>query len=300
MSESNESKESRESSERSKPEAVAGGRPGRLEGKVAIVTGAASGIGAAIAERMAAEGAHVVVADLNLERAQAKVDVLCGCGGSARALALDLGSVDSIQAMLADTASIFGGIDVLVNNAANTVLSSTRDAPLERLDVEVWDELMRVNLRGTMLATRHVLAYLRARGGGSIVNLASVSGMSGGTNTAYGVGKAGVIMLTRDVATQYGKENIRCNAISPGLIVTPATEAALGSGPTHEIMLRQHLTPRLGLPLDIAHAAVYLASDEAAFVTGQVLNVDGGLLAHLPYTADFMTPAKASAAPNAS
>jgi NAD(P)-dependent dehydrogenase (short-subunit alcohol dehydrogenase family) len=269
-------------------------RSAKLEGKVAIVTGAGSGIGAAIAERMAQEGALVVLADLNREATERRAKAIGQDGGRAHALALDLGDEASIRALLEGAVGRFGAIDVLVNNAANTFLSSTSDRPLEELEIEVWDELMRVNLRGTMLACKFVLPYLRARGGGSIVNIASVSGMSGGANTAYGVGKAGVIMLTRDIATQYGKEGIRCNAISPGVIVTPATSAMLDAGPVKEIMLRAHLTPRLGNPIDIAHAVVYLASDEAAFVTGQVMNVDGGLLAHLPYSGELAALAIAS------
>jgi NAD(P)-dependent dehydrogenase (short-subunit alcohol dehydrogenase family) len=156
------------------------------------------------------------------------------------------------------------------------------------MDFDVWDETMRTNLRGTAMAIKHAIPHLRARGGGSIVNTASGSGLSGADSpTAYGVSKAGIIALTQYVATQHGKEGIRCNAIAPGLIVTPATADNYAAGEIGDIMLRHALTPRLGLPKDIAWALVWLASDEGAFVTGQCIQVDGGELSHHPFWADF-------------
>jgi NAD(P)-dependent dehydrogenase (short-subunit alcohol dehydrogenase family) len=147
---------------------------------------------------------------------------------------------------------------------------------------------MRINLRGTMLACRAAIPRMRARGGGSIINMSSGSGLTGAlAPTAYGVSKAGIITLTQYVATQHGKEGIRCNAIAPGLIVTEAA-SSYASGPFGEMMLRHHLTPRLGTPGDIAAAVAFLASDEAAFITGQLISVDGGLLAHAPYHADMV------------
>ena len=165
-------------------------------------------------------------------------------------------------------------------------LSSTVDAAVEAVDVSVWDDTMRINLRGTMLASRYAIPLMRARGGGSIINTSSGAAQAGALGySAYGVCKAGIEALTRYVAAQHGKEGIRCNAIAPGLIVTPATIGHY-AGPVGEMMLSHHLTPRLGKPEDVAHAVVYLASDEAAFVTGQIINVDGGLLSHQPYYAD--------------
>lgn len=260
-----------------------------LQGKVVIVTGGASGIGAAATEVLAEQGAKVVVADINLERAEHQVETIHAAGGEALALPVDLGSEESIQKMIADTVATFDGLDVLFNNAADTHLSSTRDSNVECMDVEVWDAIMRINLRGTMLAIKHAIPALRARGGGSIINTASGAGQAGAEGiTAYGTSKAGIIMLTKYVATQHGKESIRCNAISPGLIVTPSTAESYAAGPFGEMMLRHHLTPRLGLPEDIAHAVVFLASDRSCFITGQCLSVDGGSLAHQPYWADAM------------
>jgi NAD(P)-dependent dehydrogenase (short-subunit alcohol dehydrogenase family) len=259
----------------------------KLEGKVAIVTGAASGIGAGTATRLAQEGAAVVVADINLPGAEQLVARIIETGGAAAAVRVDLSDEQSINDMFSFVVNRFGGLDILDNNAADTRLSATRDVGVEHTDTQVWDTLMRINLRGTMLACKAAIPRMRARGGGSIINMSSGSGLTGAlAPTAYGVSKAGIIMLTQYVATQHGKEGIRCNAIAPGLIVTDAA-SSYASGPFGEMMLRHHLTPRLGTPADVASAVVFLASDEASFITGQVICVDGGLLAHAPYHADM-------------
>ena len=261
---------------------------GRLRDKVAIVTGAASGIGAQTAVRLAAEGATTVVADINLAGAQQVVERITAAGSVAAAVQVDLGDERSITAMIAFAVERFGGLDILDNNAADTRLSSTRDVGVENTDLEVWDALMRINLRGTMIACKAAIPRMRARGGGSIINMSSGSGLTGAlAPTAYGVSKAAINALTQYVATQHGKEGIRCNAIAPGLIVTPSSTSAYATGPFGEMMLRHHLTPRLGNPDDIASMVVFLGSDEAQFVTGQVISVDGGLLSHAPYHADM-------------
>ena len=260
----------------------------RLQGKVAIVTGAASGIGAETATRLAHEGAAIVVADINLPGAEQLVARIIATGAAAAAVRVDLGDEHSITEMVAFAVDRFGGLDILDNNAADTRLSATRDVGVEHTDTQVWDTIMRINLRGTMLACRAAIPRMRARGGGSIINMSSGSGLTGAlAPTAYGVSKAGIITLTQYVATQHGKEGIRCNAIAPGLIVTEAA-SSYASGPFGEMMLRHHLTPRLGTPGDIAAAVAFLASDEAAFITGQLISVDGGLLAHAPYHADMV------------
>ena len=261
----------------------------RLKAKAAIVTGAASGIGAATAAALAGEGADVVLADINLEGAREQAARIVSDGGQAAAVAVDLGDPASIEAMIHFTVERFGGLDILDNNAADTHLSATRDVGVVHTEIDVWDSLMRTNLRGTMLACKYAIPAMRARGGGSIINMSSGSGMTGAlAPTAYGVSKAGIITLTQYVATQHGKEGIRCNALVPGLIVTPSTAQSFAAGPFGEMMLRHHLTPRLGKPADIAAAVVFLASDDAAFITGQAICVDGGLLAHAPYHADLV------------
>lgn len=261
----------------------------KLLHKVAIVTGAASGIGAATAAALAEAGASVVLADINLEGAQAQALRIDASGIRTAAAAVDLGEPASIQAMIEFAVARFGGLDILDNNAADTRLSATRDVGVEHTDIEVWDSLMRTNLRGTMLACKYAIPRMRQRGGGSIINMSSGSGLTGALSpTAYGVSKAGIIMLTQYVATQHGKEGIRCNALAPGLIVTPATSQHYAEGAFGAMMLRHHLTPRLGRPSDIAATVVFLASDDAAFITGQTICVDGGLLAHAPYYADVV------------
>lgn len=267
---------------------------GRLGGKIAIITGSASGIGAATASAFAREGARVAVADVNLEAAERHAASLRAAGGKAIAVHVDLGEEASIVRMIDATVAAFGGLDVLHNNAADTRLSSTRDLALEQTDTEVWDGLWRVNLRGTMIATKHAIPRLRARGGGCILNTASGAAFLGMlSNTCYGILKAGVVTMTQYVATQHGKENIRCNAIAPGLIVTPATHDTYASSRAGEFMLKHQLTPRFGTPEDIAEMAVFLASDAAGFITGQCFSVDGGFNSHTPIYGDALTAVSA-------
>lgn len=269
-------------------------RAGRVEGKLALVTGAGSGIGAASALALAREGAAVAVADIDLASAQRQVAVIESEGGRAIALQVDLGDEASVIAMVEAAVLRLGGLDILHNNAADTLLSRTRDAAVEKVDTEVWDAILRINLRGTMIASRAAIPHLRQRGG-AIVNTSSGAAMAGAlSHSAYSASKAAINSLTQSIATQHGKEGIRCNAVCPGLVVTAATKDSYASSGVGDTMLRHHLTPRLGRPEDIAAAVLFLASDEAAFITGQVICVDGGLLAHQPYVADFMSKAAAT------
>jgi NAD(P)-dependent dehydrogenase (short-subunit alcohol dehydrogenase family) len=259
----------------------------RLSGKAILVTGAASGIGRATARRVAAEGARTVVADLNGAGAKLLADEISAAGGEATAVQADLGDNDSARAMVEAAVTAYGGLDILHNNAAATRLAATEDRPVSAADPAVWDETMRVNLRGALVAIQAAVPHMIARGGGSVINTASGAGLTGDLrNPAYGASKAALISLTRYVATEFGKQGIRCNAISPGFIVIP--EKA-GREAVEVTMLRHHLTPRLGRPEDIAALVVFLASDESAFITGQNICVDGGLLAHQPFLADFRT-----------
>ena len=261
----------------------------RFTGRVAIVTGAASGIGAATAESFAREGAKVVVADIDLEGAEVHAERLRQQGGETTAVRVDLGDVDSVRAMIDAAVTAYGGLDILHNNAAATQLSSTKDTAVEAMDIDVWDALMRINLRGTMVAIQRAIPEMRKRGGGSIINTSSGSSLAGASSfTSYAVSKSGINTLTRYVAVQHGKEGIRCNAIAPGLIVTPATQATYAApGGPGDVMLRHTLTPRLGRPEDIAGMTLFLASDEAAFITGQVIAVDGGSSIVQPFNADM-------------
>jgi len=260
---------------------------GRLDGKIAIITGAASGIGKATARRVAAEGARTVIADLDAAGAKQAADEIAAAGGEATAVQVDLGEVESVRAMVRAAVTAYGGLDILHNNAAATHLAATKDLPVSAADPDVWDETMRINLRGTMVAIQAAVPHMIARGGGSVINTASGAGLTGDLrNPAYGASKAAVISLTRYVATEFGKQGIRCNAISPGFIVIPE-KAGTGREAVEATMLRHALTPRLGRPEDIAALVVFLACDESAFITGQNICVDGGALAHQPFVADF-------------
>jgi NAD(P)-dependent dehydrogenase (short-subunit alcohol dehydrogenase family) len=261
---------------------------GRVHGKAALVTGAGGGIGAACALALAREGAAVAVADIDLAAAKRTAARIEEKGGRAIALRVDIGDEASVIAMVDAAAQALGGLDILHNNAADTRLSGTRDMPVEKVDTGVWDDILRINLRGTMIASRAAIPHLRKRGG-AIVNTSSNAALAGAlSHSAYSASKAAINSLTQSIATQHGKEGIRCNAVSPGLIVTPATQDSYAASGVGDIMLRHQLAPRLGRPEDIAAAVVFLASDEAAFITGQVICVDGGSLAHQPYVADFL------------
>ena len=261
---------------------------GKLDGRAAIVTGAASGIGRASALALAAEGAGVLVADLNEEGAQRVVAEIVEACGRARACRADVEEEASVEAIVAAAVDCFGRLDILHNNAAASDPEIMgRDLALTDMDIEVWDRTMAINLRGPMLGCKHAIPHLLEAGGGAIVNTSSASGLVGDlSRAAYGASKAGLDSLTRSVATQYGKRGIRCNSIAPGVIATPALAANV---PAEQLAIfeRSHLTPRLGRPEDIAAAVVFLASDEGAYITGQTISVDGGLLVHHPTFAEF-------------
>jgi NAD(P)-dependent dehydrogenase (short-subunit alcohol dehydrogenase family) len=261
---------------------------GRLHGKIAIITGSASGIGAATARRVAAEGARTAVADINADGAKAVAEEITAAGGTALPVHVDLADTGSVRAMVTAVAGEFGGLDILHNNAAATHLAARRDLPLAEADPDVWDETLRINLRGTMVAIQAAVPHLVARGGGSIVNTSSGAALAGDIgHPAYAASKAGLISLTAYTATEFGKQGVRCNAVVPGYIVTDRSGRSSAHGTMRETMLRHHLVPRLGRPEDVAAAVVFLASDEAAFITGQTLSVDGGMRAHQPYVADM-------------
>jgi len=255
----------------------------RFAGKVAIVTGGASGIGAATAQRLATEGAQVVIADINEDGAQ---ELAGKIGKSAIARWFDAADVESTEAMVEFAASHFGRIDVLHNNAGHVGPDMALDTDVTKVPMELWEKTMAVNLRGYMAGCRFAIPHMARGGGGAIVNTASGSAHVGDNALiAYGTSKGAVVSFTRYVAVQHAAQNIRCNAISPGVIRTPAFEAQ--AAPVAHLFEKQTLTPRLGKPEDIAAAVAYLASEDAAFVTGQILHVDGGLHSHQPYAADF-------------
>jgi NAD(P)-dependent dehydrogenase (short-subunit alcohol dehydrogenase family) len=188
--------------------------------------------------------------------------------------------------MVERAVSEFGGLHILFNNAADTSLNAMiQDTPVTEMTVEWWDHAMRIDLRGAMLGCKHAIPHMIACGGGAIVNTSSNQGIVGDlTQTAYAAAKAGVIQLTQSVATQYGRQGIRCNAVSPGAVRTPALERACPPEIIDNIASHS-LIPRIGEPEDLANTVLFLASDESAYITGHVIRVDGGQLAHLPHYA---------------
>ena len=256
----------------------------RLKGKVAIVTGSTSGIGIGIARLFAAEGAKVVICGRRQEKGQAVVDSIVAEGGEASYHFMDMTVTESIEKLFADTAEKYGKIDILVNNAANVGL---KDGRVDELTLEMWDAIFQSDVRGTFYATQCVLPYMKKNGSGSIINIGSMASCSGDLgSTAYACAKAGVDILTQYTALQFGKDNIRCNCVRPGLIVTPQNEAYVPQA-LKDIFLSNIMVNRYGCPEDIGHACVYFASDESEYVTGQIINVDGGMNSHVSTVAQF-------------
>jgi NAD(P)-dependent dehydrogenase (short-subunit alcohol dehydrogenase family) len=260
----------------------------QLSGKVAIITGAGGGIGSATATLLAVRGAAVVLADIQLQSAERAAAAVEHAGGSALALHVDLRSEESIAALVQSALRRFERIDVLCNNAADLSPDlANRDGDIESMEAEVWDRTFAVNLRGTMLCCKHVLPHMVRLGGGSIINTASNLGMQGNLGqAAYAASKAAIIQLTRSIATSHGRRGIRCNSVSPGLVMTPAARDNLPPQ-LHKIVASETLTPYLGIPEDIAHAVAYLASEESRYVTAHNLVVDGGTVAHVPGFSQF-------------
>lgn len=256
----------------------------RLQGKVAIVTGSTSGIGIGIARLYAAEGAQVIVCGRRAEKGQGVVDSIVAEGGKAAFHAMDITDPASIEKLVEDTAATYGHIDILVNNAANVAL---KDGRVDELTIEMWDAIFQSDMRGTFYVTKCVLPHMIKNGGGSVINIGSMASCGGDLgSTAYASAKAGVDMFTKSVALQYGKQNVRCNCVRPGLIVTPDNEAKVPQA-LKDIFLSNIMVNRYGCPEDIGHACVYFGSDESAYVTGQIITVDGGLNSHAPTVAQF-------------
>lgn len=253
-----------------------------LDGKVAVVTGGAGNIGSACVRRLAEAGAAVVVSDLRGPDVEKVVDEVTGAGGRAVGHEGDVSDEPTVVAMIDTCLGQFGRIDVLVNVAA--AINLTReDRDLTTMDVGLWDRVMEVNARGPMLTCKHALPAMLSQGGGSIVNFTSTAAFAGDLGLiAYSASKAALLGLTTGIATTYGRQGVRCNVIAPSGVWNEERRAASGSD-RMELMAQCPVTPRLGVPDDVAHLVVHLASDKSAYMTGQTLFVDGGGRAHQPW-----------------
>ena len=258
---------------------------GRVENKVALITGGASGIGLSSAQILAKEGAKVVLADFNEEGAKLAAAEICEQGGDAIGVFLDAGNAESIQQAVEKTVEHYGKLNILFNNVGLTNLQ--KDLDVVNIDLDEWDRLMNVNLKSVLLGSRYAIPHMIEAGGGSIVNTASMAAfVSDPIRAAYGASKAGVAHLTKYIATQYGKDKIRCNAVAPGLILTPAAEKNL-SQELQDVFMKYNALPYHGEADDIGNTVLFLASDESKFITGQTIKVEGGQYLANPTTPDF-------------
>jgi NAD(P)-dependent dehydrogenase (short-subunit alcohol dehydrogenase family) len=254
----------------------------RLEGKVAIVTGAGTllpgiGIGCAISRVLARDGATVLVVDRDAENGEATLRMIEEEGGRGAVCVADVAREADCAAMVEMATEIFGGLDIVVNNAGISKHVTVTDTPLE-----LFEDIIGVNLRGPFMVCKHAVPHLIARGGGSIVNIGSVVAIrdAGSSHPAYAASKGGVLSLTVDLAGEYGRHNVRVNAVLPGMIQSPI-QASIGSA-SPEIQKRMNMLGRMGDVWDVAHAVGFLCTPEAAYITGHILPVDGGATQAMP------------------
>ena len=248
----------------------------RLKGKVAIITGAAGGQGASEAKIFAAEGAKVVLTDINEEGVKKIAAEIQAAGGEALALAHDISKEEDWKRVISETVKHFGALNVLVNNAGFYTTES-----LEETSLELWDKIHAVNSRSVFISTKLAVPEMRKAGGGSIINLSSVFGIIGaGRGGAYSSTKGLIRQFTKSSAMEFAKDRIRVNSIHPGVIETPMTKAIFADPEALKIRQNETPWPNLGKPEDIAYGALYLASDESGFVTGIELVIDGGFICH--------------------
>ena len=251
----------------------------RLQGKVAFITGATSGIGAVLAKRFAAQGAKVVIAARRVENGEAIVAEIRKSGGQAAFSRMDQGIEDDVRQSIEFAVRTFGSLNVLINNAGPVdLIQSGADRKAHELATSAFDQIVKVTLYGPFWCCKYALPHMISGGGGSIVNISSIAAVTGMPMLpAYSAAKGALSALTRQLAFDYGADNIRVNAIVTGLIVHEGSQKQVDTPEKYKAYRVRHLT-RLGVPDDIANAAIYLASDESAFVTGSHINVEGGVL----------------------
>ena len=252
---------------------------GRLAGRVALVTGGASGIGRATALTFAREGAKLVIADMNEDGGKQTVHMITENGGEATFVQVDVSKATEVEAMLSATVKTYGRLDCAHNNAG---IGSRPRAPLHECSEDTWDRVLSINLKGVWLCMKYEILQMLKQGSGAIVNTASIMGLVGSWSgtVAYNASKHGVVGLTKTAALEYATSGIRVNAVCPGYIHTPLIEEALTSNPALEAQIvARHPVGRMGKPEEIAEAVVWLCSDAASFVTGHTMTVDGGYVA---------------------
>jgi NAD(P)-dependent dehydrogenase (short-subunit alcohol dehydrogenase family) len=253
--------------------------PGQLHGKVALVTGGASGIGRATALTFAREGAKLLIADMNEDGGRQTVHMIMEQGGEATFVQVDVSQATAVEAMIGKTVETYGRLDCAHNNAG---IGARPRAPLHECPEETWDRVLAINLKGVWLCMKYEIIQMLTQGSGTIVNTASIMGLVGSWSgtAAYNASKHGVVGLTKTAALEYAKAGIRVNAVCPGYIQTPLIEDALTSNPALEAQIvARHPIGRMGKPEEIAEAVVWLCSDAASFVTGHTMTVDGGYVA---------------------
>jgi NAD(P)-dependent dehydrogenase (short-subunit alcohol dehydrogenase family) len=253
---------------------------GRLDGKVAVITGAGGGMGRDAALLFSEEGAQVCVADIDLDAAEQTASA----AGDAFAVRVDVSDADSVRAMYAATADRFGGIDVLYNNAG---ISPADDDSILDTEPEAWDRVQAVNTKGVYLCCKHGIPHLLERGGGSVINVASFVALVGAATSqiSYTASKGAVLSMSRELGVQFARQGVRVNALCPGPVETPLLLRIFGDDPAAYERRRVHLPMgRLAQPREIVNAALFLASDESSYVNGATFVVDGGL------TAAYVTP----------
>ncbi len=243
----------------------------RLENKVAIVTGAGRGLGKGIALKLAKEGAKVIVADITLETASETVAEIEASSGTAKAFACNIAVQEEVKAMYDFTLDQFGTLDVVVNNAG-----INRDGMLHKMSVEQWNQVIAVNLTGTFFSVQCASQILREKGAGAIINIASASWLGNIGQANYAASKAGVVGLTKTASRELAKKGVTCNAICPGFIETDMTRGVPEK--VWDIMVGKIPMGRAGKPSDVANLVAFLSSDEANYITGEVLNVGGGMI----------------------
>lgn len=258
----------------------------RYFNKVALITGGASGIGRATVERFAREGAKIIIADADIKSAKLFAHALSTEGCDARAFAFQAESLSSCEKLARFALEAHGRVDILVNNVGLTEMA--RDSDLITIDIKYFDEIFHINLRSMIYLCKLLLPEMIRNKKGTIINIASMSGIYGSIQgTLYGATKAGVINLTRNISTQYSEQGIRCNAIAPGLVMTKTVSSALPEN-INESFERNNSQHILGYPEDIAATIAFLASDEARFITGQIIQADGGMFVSNPLIANIL------------